>query len=92
MITIDPAPSSTNHGLSTSGLSRFLNRARKIVGLKGEVDVLLADDSTLRQLWSGPRRIFLFTYNPTQRQHELAPYGPVHILASAGGKTILTNR
>jgi probable rRNA maturation factor len=50
MITIDPAPSSTNHGLSTSGLSRFLNRARKIVGLKGEVDVLLADDSTLRQL------------------------------------------
>jgi probable rRNA maturation factor len=50
MITIDPEPRSTNHGLSTSGLSRFLNRARKTIGLKGEVDVLLADDPTLRQL------------------------------------------
>jgi probable rRNA maturation factor len=50
MITIEPAPRSTNHGLSISGLSRFLNRARTAVGLKGEVDVLLADDPTLRQL------------------------------------------
>ena len=50
MITIDRATSSRNHGLSTSGLSRFLNRARKTVGLKGEVDVLLANDATLRQL------------------------------------------
>jgi probable rRNA maturation factor len=50
MITIDRVPSSRNHGLSTSGLSRFLNRARKTVGLKGEVDVLLANDATLREL------------------------------------------
>ena len=50
MITIDPAPRSKNHGLSASGLSRFLNRARKSIRLQGEVDVLLADDATLRQL------------------------------------------
>jgi probable rRNA maturation factor len=50
MITIEPAPHPKNHGLSTSGLSRFLNRARAAVGLKAEVDVLLADDPTLRQL------------------------------------------
>jgi probable rRNA maturation factor len=50
MITIDPAPSAKKHGLSTSGLSRVLNRARAAVGLKGEVDVLLANDSTLREL------------------------------------------
>jgi probable rRNA maturation factor len=50
MITIAPAPRSRNHSLSTSGLSRFLNRARKTIGLKGAVDVLLANDATLRQL------------------------------------------
>jgi probable rRNA maturation factor len=36
--------------LSKSGLSRFLNRAREAVGLRGDVDVLLADDATLRRL------------------------------------------
>lgn len=36
--------------LSRSGLSRFLNRAREAVGLRGDVDVLLADDATLRRL------------------------------------------
>jgi hypothetical protein len=45
----------------------------------------------LHQLWAGPRRIFLFTYNPTARATDLKPYGGVHTLASAGGKTILTN-
>ncbi len=50
MITIDLAPRSANGGLSTSGLSRFLNRARLVVGLRGEVDVLLTGDATLRQL------------------------------------------
>jgi 4-amino-4-deoxy-L-arabinose transferase-like glycosyltransferase len=49
-------------------------------------------ESTLRQLWAGPRRIFLLTYDATVREKDLAPYGPVHALASAGGKTILTNR
>jgi probable rRNA maturation factor len=36
--------------LSNSGLMRFLNRARLAVGLDGEVEVLLADDATLRRL------------------------------------------
>ncbi|HUZ96587.1 MAG TPA: rRNA maturation RNase YbeY [Edaphobacter sp.] len=36
--------------LSKSGLTRFLNRAREAVGLRGDVEVLLADDATLRSL------------------------------------------
>jgi 4-amino-4-deoxy-L-arabinose transferase-like glycosyltransferase len=48
-------------------------------------------EDSLRQLWSSPRRIFLLTYNPTTRTKDLDPYGTVHSLASAGGKTILTN-
>lgn len=49
-------------------------------------------DASLRQLWAGPRRIFLLTYHPEQRIPDLARFGPVHTLASAGGKSILTNR
>jgi len=37
-------------GLSRSGLSRFLHIAQAAVGLHGEVDVLLAEDRTLRRL------------------------------------------
>jgi 4-amino-4-deoxy-L-arabinose transferase-like glycosyltransferase len=48
-------------------------------------------EQSLRQLWATPRRIFLFTYNPTTRAKELAPYGAVQTLATAGGKTILIN-
>jgi len=36
--------------LSKPGLTRFFNRARAAVGLDGEVEVLLADDATLRRL------------------------------------------
>lgn len=51
MITIDPSGGPAEHfALSKSGLTRFLNRARVAVGLFGEVDVLLADDATLRRL------------------------------------------
>jgi probable rRNA maturation factor len=52
MITIEtPAHLGAMHPeLSNSGLARFLNRARRVVGLDGEVEVLLADDSTLRSL------------------------------------------
>jgi probable rRNA maturation factor len=50
MITIDLAPRSNSHGLSTSGLTRFLNRARTAINLPGAVDVLLTGDATLRQL------------------------------------------
>jgi len=37
-------------GLSRSGLARFLSEAQRAVRLSGAVDVLLADDRTLRQL------------------------------------------
>jgi probable rRNA maturation factor len=37
-------------GLSRSGLARFLGEAQRAVGLVGAVDVLLADDKTLRRL------------------------------------------
>lgn len=47
MINIDHSEVSE---LSKSGLSRFLNRACETIGLHGEVDVLLADDATLRRL------------------------------------------
>ena len=50
MITIDLAPRSANGDFSTSGLSRFLNRARLAIDLRGEVDILLANDQTLQQL------------------------------------------
>jgi probable rRNA maturation factor len=50
MITIDTVPGLKDHGLSASGLSRFVNRARATVGLKGEVDVLLASDAQIRSL------------------------------------------
>ena len=49
MITID-LPSTVEATLSPPALSRFLNRARAAIPLLGEVEVLLADDSTLRRL------------------------------------------
>jgi 4-amino-4-deoxy-L-arabinose transferase-like glycosyltransferase len=49
-------------------------------------------EQTLRHLWSGPSRIFLLTSRPQVRTGDLTLYGPVHTLASTGGKTILTNR
>jgi probable rRNA maturation factor len=49
MITIDLAPRS-HYELSVSALTRFLNRARALVGLRGAVDVLLSGDSTVRRL------------------------------------------
>jgi len=50
MITIEPPSSLSLSSLSKSGLTRFLNRARAAVDLEGDVDVLLADDPTLRRL------------------------------------------
>ena len=47
MITIEHSDIS---GLSKSGLTSFLNRAREAVGLPGDIDVLLTDDATLRRL------------------------------------------
>ncbi len=52
---------------------------------------IFESEDGLRRLWSSPRRVFLFTYNPATRVRDLAPLAPVHPLATAGGKTILTN-
>ncbi len=50
MITIDPPSSAEALTLSKPALSRFFNRAQKAVGLEGSVEVLLADDATLKRL------------------------------------------
>lgn len=49
-------------------------------------------EATLRKLWAGPQRVFLFTYHPAERIRDLSPFGQVRTLAAAGGKTVLTNR
>ena len=50
------------------------------------------DEAALRTLWFGPHRVFLLTYDPQKRSANLASFGPVHTLSTAGGKTVLTNR
>lgn len=50
MITIDPPRTSASFDLSKAGLARFLNRVRVAAGVDGEIEVLLADDTTLRRL------------------------------------------
>ena len=56
MINIEPPSSAFDlssldkPGLSKSGLTRFLNRARAAVGLAGEVDVLLCSDAEIKRL------------------------------------------
>jgi 4-amino-4-deoxy-L-arabinose transferase-like glycosyltransferase len=57
-----------------------------------DAPAIFETDDSLRQLWAGPRRIFLLTYHPDARIPDLARYAPVHTLASSGGKSILTNR
>jgi 4-amino-4-deoxy-L-arabinose transferase-like glycosyltransferase len=91
-------------GELTSGSSLIFYTGQQVHLINGRVNGLwygsfwtdapriFEDESTLRQLWASPRRIFLFTYNPTARTQDLTPYGPAHALASAGGKTILTNQ
>jgi probable rRNA maturation factor len=50
MIQIEP-PSGLELAIpDKAALTRFLNRAQKLVGLEGEVQVLLADDATLKRL------------------------------------------
>jgi 4-amino-4-deoxy-L-arabinose transferase-like glycosyltransferase len=57
-----------------------------------DAPAIFETESSLRQLWASPRRVFLFTYKPEARIEDLAHIAPVHTLASAGGKTVLTNR
>lgn len=53
---------------------------------------LFEDDASLRRLWAGPHRVFLMTYHPMRREKGLEAYAAVYALASAGGKTVLSNR
>ena len=53
---------------------------------------IFLDDATLAQRWAGSDRIFLLTYHPHQREHDLKQFGPVFAIAEAGGKTVLSNR
>jgi 4-amino-4-deoxy-L-arabinose transferase-like glycosyltransferase len=57
-----------------------------------DAPAIFETDATLDQLWAGPRRIYLLTYHPNVRAPELSHFGQVHVLASAGGKSILTNQ
>jgi len=52
MITIDPpgSPLAEPLTLNKSALTRFLNRARDVVGLSGGVEVLLTSDAELKRL------------------------------------------
>lgn len=51
MITIEPPSTRSNPTpLARPALTRFLNRARKAVGLTGEVDVLLTSDPDIKRL------------------------------------------
>jgi hypothetical protein len=91
-------------GELTSGSSLIFYTGQQVHLINGRVNGLwygsfwpdappiFETEDSLHQLWTGPGRIFLLTYNPTTRTRDLNPYGAVHTLASAGGKTILTNR
>jgi hypothetical protein len=90
-------------GELTSGSTLIFYTGRQVHMINGRVNGLwygsfwpdaphiFETEDSLRQLWASPRRIFLFTYNPAARTKDLDPYGRVHTIASAGGKTILTN-
>jgi 4-amino-4-deoxy-L-arabinose transferase-like glycosyltransferase len=47
-------------------------------------------ESSLHALWSSPRHIFLLTSKPA-RERDLAAFAPTSVLATSGGKTVLTN-
>ena len=53
---------------------------------------IFLNDDQLTHLWSGPHRLFLLTAHPESRIITLSPLAPAHIYATAGDKTILTNR
>jgi hypothetical protein len=53
---------------------------------------IFESEASLRDLWAGPRRIFMLTSVPASRTTDLKPFGTVRVVASAGGKTVLTNK
>jgi probable rRNA maturation factor len=80
MITIDPPstlPIPTEIALSKSALTRFLNRARRLIELPGEVSVLLTNDAELKRL----NRTFRGKNKPTDVLSFPAPPEVAHIHA-----------
>jgi len=57
-----------------------------------DAPAIFETDASLDRLWAGPQRIYLLTYHPDVRIPDLSRYRPVHLLAAAGGKSILTNQ
>jgi 4-amino-4-deoxy-L-arabinose transferase-like glycosyltransferase len=57
-----------------------------------DAPAIFEDVTSLDRLWAGPHRIFLLTYHADARGPELARFGVARVLASSGGKSILTNR
>ena len=53
---------------------------------------IFVDDAMLDELWAGPHRVFLLTYDPQHRTADLGRFGTVQDFAHSGGRTILTNR
>ncbi len=53
---------------------------------------IFLDDAALRRLWSGSKRVFLFTYHPEERKPDLRRFGAMYAIAESGGKTVLSNQ
>jgi 4-amino-4-deoxy-L-arabinose transferase-like glycosyltransferase len=100
---IQPTDKIILDGELTSGSTLVFYTQQQVHLLRGNVNGLwygsfwpdapqiFETEDTLHQLWSSPRRIFLMTYDPN-RAADLAHIGPVHTLASSGGKTLLSNQ
>jgi 4-amino-4-deoxy-L-arabinose transferase-like glycosyltransferase len=57
-----------------------------------DAPTIFETDASLDRLWVSSHRLFLLTYHPDLRTPDLARFGPVRVLATSGGKSILTNR
>ncbi len=101
---LEPSDQIILDGELTSGSSLIFYTHHQVRLINGNVNGLwygslwpdsphiFESEDSLRQQWSGPRRVFLFTYNPRERIQELASFGTVRVVATAGGKTVITNR
>ena len=61
-------------------------------GFWPDAPAVFENEATLRQLWQGPRRVFLMTPTGASRTSDLQTLGTVNVIASDGGKTVLVNR
>jgi hypothetical protein len=100
---IQPTDKIILDGELTSGSTLVFYTRQQVHLLRGDVNGLwygsfwpdaphiFETEDGLHNLWSSPRRVFLMTYDPS-RAADLAHYGPVHTLASSGGKILLSNQ